>query len=81
MAVTRQLLGLACVLCAGCSGALARINATTHTVTYKKEGFVVEDVRRKFTYDDRQKVETAVIESTQTFVATPYTTARSGCSS
>ena len=53
-------------LAAGCTGALSRINAATHTVTYKKDGFVVEDVRRTFTYNDREKVETAVIETTLT---------------
>lgn len=66
--MTRALAMAGVALLAGCTGALSRINAATHTVTYKKEGFVVEDVRRKFTYDDRKKVETAVIESTQTFI-------------
>lgn len=68
MTSARSLVGLACALLAGCTGALSRINAATHTVTYKKEGFVVEDVRRKFTYDDRKRVETAVIENAVTLV-------------
>ena len=65
-------LGLvAAVICgagAGCFTLSSLGNATTHTVTWKKDGFEVEDIRRKFTYDANGPKETAELEGRVTFV-------------
>lgn len=47
----KVLLVLAWLPLAGCVTLSALGNAATHTVAWQKDGFVVEDIRRKFTYD------------------------------
>ena len=58
------------VLCtqAGCFTLSSLGNAAIHTVAWKKDGFVVEDIRRKFTYDADGPKEIAELDGRLTLI-------------
>ncbi|MCI0341411.1 MAG: hypothetical protein L0216_09740 [Planctomycetales bacterium] len=59
---------LLCVLAAGCTPVLSFGNQLFHTVSYRRDGFTVKDIRREFTYDADRNLERIRLEERVTYI-------------
>ncbi|MHC5020704.1 MAG: hypothetical protein ACYTGX_11435 [Planctomycetota bacterium] len=68
MSGLRGWLLLALLPLGGCTGLVHAANAATATVTWRKDGFVVEDKRREFIYDADENTERLVFDGQVTYI-------------